>query len=176
MDVNVCEVMQVAMEMEEDSRAFYEAAAANATNPLAKRTFEALAQWEVEHKRLLQAVYDRAEATQSCPALADIDAEQIEIIRQAEGIFKTALEDIREALEPDPTLESAYATAMEKERKAIAFYREQLEATDSEAERDLYQFLLDQERGHLNLLATTEEYLNDTSYWNFKEEMWIVTG
>ncbi len=29
---------------------------------------------------------------------------------------------------------------------------------------------------HLNLLATTEEYLNETAYWHFKQEQWIVAG
>ncbi len=177
MNVDVCEVVRAAMDMEEDARAFYVQAANNATNPLARRTFEALAEWEIEHKKLLQAVYEQAETTRSCPALAELEAEQVEMIRQADGIFKTALADIVDALEPDPTLDAAYATAMDKERRAIAFYREQLEATEVETERDLYRFLLDQERGHhLNLLATTEEYLNDQDYWNFKEEMWIVTG
>jgi len=176
MAVDVCEVMQTAMDMEEDSRAFYVDAADNATNPLAKRTFEALAEWEVGHKQLLQSVYDEAETTQSCPALTELSAEHVEMMQAAAEIFKSALNDLKGDLGPDASLDDAYVTAMEKERQAIAFYRGQLEETGNENEQELYQFLLDQERGHLNLLATTEEYLNDQDYWNFKQEMWIVTG
>jgi len=174
--VDVCEVMLEAIELELDSQRFYTDAANQATNPLAKRTFEALAEWEVEHEKLLRDVHRKAEATQSCPALSELDAEQVDMISEAEAIFKTALDDVADTLAHDPTLEGAYATAMEKERKAIAFYRGRLEATDSEAERQLYAFLLGQERAHLNLLATTEEYLTDTKYWHFKQEQWIVTG
>lgn len=177
MDVaDVCEVMQKAIEMEEDAQHFYQKAANEATNPLAKRTFEALSEWEVEHRKLLQQVYEKSEATGSCPAISELDPEQVAMIEEAEAIFKTALSDVEDTLAHDPTLEGAYSTAMEKERKAIAFYREQLEATGDENERMLYEFLLGQERSHLNLLATTEKYLDETEYWHFEQEQWIVTG
>ncbi len=174
--MDVCEVMQVAIEMEQDAQRFYQHAASQSSNPLAKRTFEMLSEWEVEHEKLLRDVHGKTEATDSCPALSELDAEQIDMIAAAGTIFRSALEDVSETLGEDPTLEGAYATAMDKERKAIAFYRSQLDEAQSDAETQLYEFLLGQERGHLNLLATTEEYLNDTHYWNFKQEQWIVTG
>ena len=174
--MDVCEVMQKAIEMEQDAQEFYRSSAHEASNPLAKQTFEALAEWEVGHEKLLRDVHDKAEATNSCPALTELDAEQINMIEQAKQIFQGALDMVEGDVEPDPTLDDAYALAMEKERKAIAFYRGQLEDTQDGAERDLYEFLLGQERGHLELLATTEEYLNDTKYWHFKEEMWMATG
>ncbi len=173
---DVCDVMQQAMEMEEDAQHFYQKAANDATNPLARRTFEALSEWEVEHRKLLQEVYDRAEATGSCPVISELEPEQVAMMEEAEEIFETALGDVQDTLAHDPTLEGAYATAMDKERKAIRFYREKLEATDDENEQMLYEFLLGQERSHLNLLATTEQYLNDTEYWHFEQEQWIVTG
>lgn len=173
---DVCEVMQQAIEMEEDAQHFYQKAAETSSNPLAKRTFEALSEWEVEHKKLLTEVYNKADATGSCPTIMELDPEQVAIIEEAEEIFKTALSDVEDVLAHDPTLEGAYATAMEKERKAISFYKEHLEATDDDNEKMLYEFLIGQERSHLNLLATTEEYLNDTSYWHFEQEQWIVTG
>ncbi len=176
MDVDGCEVVQRAIGMEEDARAVYAEVASQATNPLAKRTFEALAEWEVEHQTLLQSVYDTAEATQSCPALGELSPEQVEMMAAAAEIFSSALADLKGELTDDPTLDEAYATAMEKERMAIAFYRGQLKNTQNENERELYQFLLDQERGHLTLLATTEESLNEPDYWHFKQEQWIVTG
>lgn len=174
--MDVCEVMQKAIDLEQDSQEFYRSAAEKARNPLAKQAFEALAEWEVEHEKLLRDVHDKAEATDSCPALTELDAEQMDIIQEAKQIFKGALDMVEDTVEEDPTLDDAYSTAMSKERKAIDFYKGQLEETEDEAERHLYQFLLGQERGHLELLATTEEYLNDTKYWHFKEEMWMATG
>ncbi|MEA3401253.1 MAG: ferritin family protein [Armatimonadota bacterium] len=173
---DVCEVMQEAIEMERDAQRFYTKAASEATNPLAKRTFEALSEWEVEHEKLLRDVFEKARATDSCPALGELEPKQVDMMQQAEQIFMTALEDVGDTLANDPTLEGAYATAMDKERRAIRFYGQHLEEAEGENERMLYEFLLGQERGHLNLLATTEEYLNDTQYWHFKEEMWMATG
>jgi rubrerythrin len=168
--------MQKAIEMEQDSQEFYRNSAEDASNPLAKQTFEALAEWEVEHEKLLRDVHDKAEATDSCPALTELDAEQMDMMEQAKEIFKGALDAVEGGVEHDPSLDDAYSIAMEKERKAVAFYKGQLDKTDDEAEQHLYEFLLGQERGHLELLATTEEYLNDTKYWHFKEEMWMATG
>ncbi len=174
--MDVCEAMETALGMEEQARQSYAEAAEKATNPLAKRTFEALAEWETEHKRLLESVRAQAEATKACPLLSELNPQSLEIMRAAEEIFKGALDDLKGELASDASLDDAYAAAMAKERKAIEFYRRRLEETIDANEQDLYEFLLNQEREHLNLLATTEEYLNDTQYWHFKQEMWIVTG
>lgn len=176
MDVDVCEAMGVALDMEEQSRQSYAEAAEKATNPLAKRTFAALAEWETEHKRLLESVRSTAEATKACPLLSELSPQDLEIMQAAEEIFKGALDDLKGELAPDASLDDAYAAAMAKERKAIEFYRQRLEETVDANEQDLYGFLLGQEREHLSLLATTEEYLNDTKYWHFKQEMWMATG
>ncbi len=178
MDVaDVCDVMKTAMSMEEDSERFYREAAGEAENPLAQNTFEALADWEVKHRELLQEVFDHADATDSCPALTELDIEQMDAQDEAAAIFDAAREQVEEGkAEASEELNAAYAAAMAKERAAIEFYKSHIAETDNEHEQQLYQFLLGQERGHLNLLATTEEYLNDTKYWHFKQEHWIVTG
>lgn len=177
MDVaDVCDVMRTAISMEEDSERFYREAAEDSENPLAQNTFEALADWEVEHRKLLQDVFDRAQATDACPALSDLDIEESDVKKAAAGIFDAAREQVSGEPEASEALNRAYAAAMAKERAAIEFYRSQIADTDNENEVQLYEFLLGQERGHLELLATTEEYLNDTKYWHFKEEMWMATG
>jgi len=177
MDVaDVCDVMKTAISMEEDSERFYRNAAEDADNPLAQNTFEALADWEVEHKKLLQSVFDKAQAADACPALTELDIEQSDVKKAAAMIFDAARQQVEGEPATSEVLNRAYAAAMAKERAAIAFYKSQIADTDNENEQELYEFLLGQERGHLELLATTEEYLNDTKYWHFKEEMWMATG
>ncbi len=177
MDVaDVCDVMKTAISMEEDSERFYRDAAEEADNPLATNTFEALADWEVEHKKLLQDVFEKAEVAEACPALTELDIEQSDVKKAAAMIFDAAREEATGEPEASEALNEAYAAGMAKERAAIEFYKSQIADTDHENEQELYKFLLGQERGHLELLATTEEYLNDTQYWHFKEEMWMATG
>ena len=173
---DVCELMQRAIHMAEEREAFYCSDAAKSSNPLAARTFAALAQWEGEHRALLASVYESAEAADSCPMLEALAPQQREMIAECGLIFDAA----RASLEGEPTCEAtlleAYAFAMARQREAINLWSEALAEAQSDAERELYGFLLAQERDKLNLLATTEEYLSDTIYWNFRQEMWIVTG
>lgn len=173
---DVCEMMKQAIAMAEQRQEFYYSDACDSPNPLAANTFESLAAWEDEHIGLLRSVYETAEATNSCPTLEGLNAEQRDMMAACADIFADAQAELSGDLEEDPGLEDAYATAMNMEREAIRFFTGLVDGAQNEAEAELYGFLLEQERGKLNLLATTEEYLNETAYWNFKNEMWIVTG
>ena len=126
-----------------------------------------------EHIGFLRSVYDTAEATNSCPMLEGLNAEHRDMMAVCATIFSDAQADAPESVEEDPGVGDAYAKAMGMQRDAIKFFTDLVQ---SESETEVYGFMLDQERDKLNLLATTDEYLNDTAYWNFKNEMWIVTG
>ena len=65
---------------------------------------------------------------------------------------------------------------MEFERKSIALYRTEAERATEHNAREFYEFLTEEERGHLNLLATTLEYLDHPDSWYLTEEQWIVEG
>ena len=172
---DLTEIIQKAIQIETDGEEYYRQVALSTKNPLAKHTFETLADQEVEHREIFEAHYRAMEQEKAWPSLSELGAERRQAIADAEGIFTAALADLQGELLEEAGLDEAYATAMQMERDTINFYREQLEAADDD-QRELYEFLIEQERGHLNILATTEEYLNHTEYWHFKEEQWIVTG
>ncbi len=173
---DVCELMMKAIAMAEERQAFYQSDACETANALAAKTFESLASWEGEHIELLRSVYDTAEATNSCPMLGGLDATQRDMMAACETIFADATAGLSDDVEEDTSVGGAYAEAMRMERDAIKFFTGLVDEAQNEIESELYGFMLNQERDKLNLLATTEEYLNDTAYWNFKNEMWIVTG
>ncbi len=173
---DVCDAMKQAISMAEQRQQFYQSDACRSSNPLAAKTFEALAQWEGEHIALLRSIYESAEATNSCPMLESLNAEQRDMMAACAQIFSAAQAELSGEIKPEPALDDAYATAMQLEREAIRFFSGLVDEAQNEVEKELYGFLLSQERDKLNLLATTEEYLNDTAYWNFRNEMWIVTG
>ncbi|MCD6361635.1 MAG: hypothetical protein J7M38_12335 [Armatimonadetes bacterium] len=173
---DVCENIERAITMAEKRRTLYQGDACRSPNPLAANTFEALARWENEQIRLLRSIYETAEATDSCPVLESLGVEQRDMMAACADIFAEAQTELSGALEPDPKLADIYAQAMSMVREAIRYYTELVDGAQGEVETELYRFLLEQERNKLNLLATTEEYLNDSSYWHFRSEMWIVTG
>jgi len=177
MDVShVREIIQEAIQIEKDGEDYYRQVASRTSNPLARHTFDSLADQEAQHREIFRAHYEAMEQEKGWPSLAELGVEPREAVADAENIFKAALADLEGELAEEPGLDEAYAKAMQMERDTIAFYREQLGAAQDHSQRELYEFLIEQERGHLNLLATTEEYLNDTANWHFKEEQWIVTG
>lgn len=171
-----CEIMEEAIQLEKGGEEFYREQAGKAENPLAAKTFEWLADEELKHRQVFETAYAAIQGTDVCPALQDLGHSHTLASEAAREIFEAARADLEDEATSDPQIEQAYATAMRMERETIDLYRRRAEEAEDDNERKLYEFLLVEERDHLNLLATTEEYLNDTAYWYFKEEQWIVTG
>jgi rubrerythrin len=73
-------------------------------------------------------------------------------------------------------IQSLYDTAMEKERMSIALYEAQAQAATNDDEKSFFEFLVEQEKGHLTLLFNTQKYLDDPAHFFFDEEQWIVEG
>ena len=173
---DVLSVIKQAMELEDDGRQYYLQATARAQNPLAKNTFQWLAEQEEEHKQYFMAYYQAMEEQHDWPPMSQMEVSAHDVRQEAASIFQQALAQIEEGVPEDTELSELYNGAMELERKSIDLYRTQTEqATDHNA-REFYEFLTEEEQGHLNLLATTLEYLDDPESWYLTEEQWIVEG
>ncbi len=173
---DVLSVLQQALTKEEQRQAFYEDAAQRSCNPLAQRTFSSLAAWEAEHAGYVRAYYDKMQEGAGwpdpslCGEVCRLAAEDIE------QILAAARDAIDGEVTCDTALTEAYKLAMEGERESIDFYSAELErATDPNA-RAFYEVLLAAERGHLELLANTEQFLDNTEAWYFDQEQWTVEG
>ncbi|MBA7613965.1 hypothetical protein ES703_21226 [subsurface metagenome] len=70
---------------------------------------------------------------------------------------------------PDIELD-AVATAMDLENKTYDFYKSQTENVSYDAERDFYESLAAEERGHHQILLDYYEYLKDPAGWFVKTE------
>ena len=173
---DVLGVINQAIELEEDGRQYYLQATARAQNPLAKNTFQWLAEQEEEHKQYFVAYYQAMEEEHEWTPMSQLGVSAHDARQEAASIFQQALAQIEEGVPEDVELSGLYSGAMELERKSIDLYRTQAEqATDHNA-REFYEFLTEEERGHLNLLATTLEYLDHPESWYLGEEQWIVEG
>jgi rubrerythrin len=65
---------------------------------------------------------------------------------------------------------AAITAAMALEDGAVKFYSEQAQQAQSPAERELYQFLANWEKSHLNLLTDLDRQLKE-SVWN-DQQFW----
>ena len=169
-------VIKQAMELEDDGRRYYLQAVDRAKNPLARNTFQWLAEQEQQHKQYFAAYHQVMEEQHDWPPMSQIEVSAHDARQEAADIFQRALAQIEDDLPEDIELSELYNGAMEFERKSIDLYRTQAEqATDHNA-REFYEFLTEEERGHLNLLATTLEYLDHPDSWYLTQEQWIVEG
>jgi len=173
---DVLSIIQQAIQLEEDGRKYYAAAAARVRNPLAQATFEKLAEWEAEHKQYFMAYYEVMQQQRDWPPMSEMDVRDVDIKQEAARIFAQALEQIEGVIAEEAELTEIYEGATEMERKSIDLYRTEAEQVDDENAIEFYEFLVVQERDHLNLLATTLEYLNDPDSWYLTEEQWTVEG
>lgn len=169
-------VIKQAMQLEDDGRQYYLQATARARNPLAKNTFQWLAEQEQQHKQYFVAYYQIMEEQHDWPPMSQIGVSTQAARQEAARIFQQALTQIEEGVPEDIELSELYDGAMELERKSIDLYRTEAERATEHNAREFYEFLTEQERGHLNLLATTLEYLDHPDSWYLTEEQWIVEG
>ena len=120
--------------------------------------------------------YEKMKATQNWPDMSECGDECALSAEDIAEIFTLARANIAGDVSCDTDLSQVYKIAMQAERDSIEFYRKNLQAATDPNAQLFYQTLLGAERKHLQLVAKTEEYLNDTEQWYFDEEQWIVEG
>ncbi len=170
------EILQDAIKLEQDGEQYYQMAAEKALNPLAKNTFKALAEQEQEHARLVEAYYDAVREGANRPSAETIGDQDYSLATTAREIFQKARAELAGGTPAAEDLHQLYEEAMAMERKSIALYQAGAEQAADEEQRQFFNYLVEQERGHLKLLADGQQYLEDPESWYFEQEQWSVEG
>ena len=166
------QTLEAALKIEVREKAYYQAAAANSTSPLAKQLFERLATEEDEHARRFEAV--RAQITQgkgwpdiNVPAWEGAYLKKVisSLSSGAPGEVKVGRSEL-----------DAMKEAMANELHAYDMYRTRAAETDSEAEKKFYTTLAGEERMHHLSLLDSYEYLTDPAGWFTVKERWTIEG
>ena len=175
MSLGLLELLQHAMRMEDDGRAYYTEIAGKTCNGLAKTTFSVLAEEEAKHRRYFESYYEAMEKAQGWPDLCGMKAESVDAAKRAENVYTKAA--TAHALSPDDVnLTVAYNHAMDLEVKTIAFYQDMVAAAEDARVEEFLQFVIGQEREHLDILTHTLDLLVNPEAWYFDREGWIVEG
>lgn len=173
---NDVEALQIALQMEEDGRKLYQDAAARVTNPLAKRTLSWLADWELEHISLIKQFYTNLKNAGHWGEVRKA-LEGQEMPKQAyRTIFREAREKLDELVSVDSEAVEAYRLARDFENKAVAFYTKQLERVTEGDGRVFYEFMLQQEKEHYDILDRSFRYLENPALWHAEDEGWMFDG
>jgi rubrerythrin len=89
------EALQLALKMEGDGRQFFLEARDKATHPLAKETFQSLAEWELEHMRIIEQFHASLKDTGEWESVEQLQTKKGEAIKTV----KTALQTVRENID-----------------------------------------------------------------------------
>lgn len=167
------QVLEMALQNELKGREILEGARENVQNPLAKATFEFLANEELKHIDLIQ----QFAAALTGGDVPDVDDLSALTTSDAKQHIKSIFERFRVAFEAaaatdEPRME-AYSVAEDMERQGHDFYQRAAEQATDEKSKKMYQFLADEEIKHFELIQDTHDYLQQPDAMMAVEERWM---
>ncbi len=156
------EALRAAIEFEQRGHDYYRDIADRAENPLTKAVFSGLADEELIHMERIRDLYGRTGAG-AAPSMPDRALE--DAVRR---VFEGSSWTDRETWKMDNA--AAYNYATELEREGHALYSRLAEETPSEAEREFFRQLRQEEMNHLTALQNVFNYLEHTPDWFASDE------
>lgn len=155
-------ILAKAIEMEYDGKAFFEEVAARSKHPRTKDTFMSLVKQEQRHVDILSEELRRMNEGKMLASLEDL--KKSAPTSPVASVFKD--KDIaRIKLDPNAGELDALKLGIEIEKKSIEYYRNAgLQATGERA-RELFNWLVGEEGGHLTILNAEYEYRNRSGFY-----------
>lgn len=176
-------VLRRGMSLERDGYNFYMQAAERASDERGAAMFRDLAEQEVDHLKLLLVEYEALEDTgdwlpfrEAMDRSLDLEPDDPDLPAEEPPqdyqlpVF-TAEREV--SLEGDL---AALDFGLETEDISRALYAQGAEQTEDERAREAYQFLVEQEERHYELLHNTREYLSENETWWDSEEYPFFIG
>jgi rubrerythrin len=154
-------IIDFALEFEKKGVLLYLDFALKEANPLSKNLFYTLAKQEIEHAEKIEKFYSGL-LVGELPEGKNIDS----VEEDMKSFFKT-LE--KSNLSKESNID-VYKAAIELERKGYETYKKFYYDSNNEAEKKLLQFLLNEEKKHLESIVNVYSYLTGTSDWFEREE------
>ncbi len=159
-------VLQTAIQMEINGKEYYLKAGQESSNELGKNLLQALAAEEDIHRQKFEQIYDAIRRKKDWP-MTDFQPDGGKRLRT---IFARATDEIGSNVMAPATELDAIQTGMDMENKTYDFYKNQSKVATYDAERDFYQALVAEERGHYLVLRDYREYLVDPAAWFVEKE------
>ncbi len=158
-------ILQRAMDIERQGKAFYQEATEQVRDPMGKRVFGTLAKEEVEHLRLLQTEYEAIQNDQGWVELSGAKTRQPTSTLQ---LFPDK-RDVAFIIPADASDLDTLSIAMEFETKGYNMYHQAEAEADDPHAKAVFSFLAEQENDHYAFLQKTHEYLTTDGAWFFDE-------
>lgn len=151
---NADEVFQIAIEIEENGKTFYEKALAVVDDPQVQTVFKELALQEIGHKRKFQDLKQSLPAQAGSGQVQDPDRQLGDYIKMMadQHVFRTSA-GVEQRLKAVTNTLDALRLAIEFEKDSVIFFLTMQDATDATQGRDLIGLLVKEEQEHLRRLS-----------------------
>ncbi len=163
------EALETALDFEKKGHKIYEEVSNKTDNRIVSKTFRYLANQELVH-------------------IAEIN-EFIQIIKNGEDIelkgdkledtkkfFSMTVNEFKEKTELSSDDIKAHQTALGLEKNAYNFYKEQLAKTKDPKAKRFFEWVMNQENAHYQLIQNAYGYIKNPEQFFAEEEKWIVEG
>jgi rubrerythrin len=150
----------MALRLEEEGQKFFAETAAQVRNPHARQTLTFLAEEELRHIERIKEFSKSIEAGSAAPPIAFSESIEIRVKK-----FNDHLATLRADMGPSVSDVEAYTFAVKFENGAADFYREQMEKSDHPDVRAFYQWLIDEESLHSEVLSSCLKFIQDPAGW-----------
>lgn len=166
-------VVETAIAYEIEGRAILERGKESANNPLAKATFEFLANEEIKH---IEHIKEFAKSLDGAGEWNPGDMQEIKLsdaATQIKGIFERFETQFEEVSASDDERLEVYKVAMDMESRGHNFYSKAAETTTNEQAKKLFTFLAGEEQKHFQMIQDTHDFLAMPDAFLAMEERWM---
>lgn len=147
------DIFDYAMQMEKDGEDYYRQLAEQAGNKGLKTIFTMLAEEEVKHYRVVEAMKAARPEMAETTVLAD-----------AQNVF-AQMKESGEKFDFDTGQPDLYRKAQDIEKKSQDFYREKASEVEHEYQREIFLKLADEEQRHYFLLENVIQFVSRPETW-----------
>lgn len=157
-------ILEFAINMELDGEKYYNDQAEIINDKYLKNIFLILAKDENSHAKILQ---DKSNNL-------SYDLKSNEILSEAKRLFK-GIEDFKNEIKQKPDQLDLYRVALEKETESIDLYEKLLSQAEDDKSKELFEFLIKQEKEHYTTLEEIVSQLNKSNDWVEAAEFGITS-
>lgn len=147
-------VLEFAINMELEGEKYYKKQAEKNNDNSLKNIFLMLAKDENDHAKILQ------NKSNNLP----YELNNNETLSEAKNLFK-GIKDFKNEIKQTPDQLDLYRAALEKETESIQLYEKMLSEANDDKSRDLFKFLINQEKDHYTTLDELVSQLNKSNDW-----------
>ena len=158
--------LQTAIQMEIDGKEYYLKASQSSDNKLGKELFQSLAAEEDMHRQKFEKIYNALRSKKAWPKV-DFQPDRG---KKLATIFAKGIEEMGSNVKAPASEIDAIQKAMDMENMTYDFYQNKNQKATYDVERDYYQALAAEERGHYLALLDYREYLSDPAGWFVNQE------